>query len=44
MGNASLEVQANADRVTASHSDEGFAKAMERFILHRTDAVLPRAS
>ena len=24
--------------------DEGFAKAVERFILHRTDSVLPRAS
>ena len=44
MGNASLEVQANADRVTASYGDEGFAKAMEQFILHRTGAALPRAS
>jgi Cof subfamily protein (haloacid dehalogenase superfamily) len=33
MGNASPEVQAQADRVTESFSDDGFAKAMERFIL-----------
>jgi hydroxymethylpyrimidine pyrophosphatase-like HAD family hydrolase len=33
MGNASPEVQAQADVVTASYDDEGFAKAMERFIL-----------
>ncbi|HEX5507161.1 MAG TPA: HAD hydrolase family protein, partial [Pseudolabrys sp.] len=44
MGNASPEVQAQADFVTDSYDDEGFAKAMERFILHRTDATLPRAS
>jgi hydroxymethylpyrimidine pyrophosphatase-like HAD family hydrolase len=35
MGNASPEVQAQADLVTDSHRDEGFAKAMERFILQR---------
>ena len=33
MGNASAEVQAQADRVTDSNSEEGFAKAMERNIL-----------
>jgi Cof subfamily protein (haloacid dehalogenase superfamily) len=33
MGNASAEVQGQADRVTGSNEDEGFAKAMERFIL-----------
>jgi Cof subfamily protein (haloacid dehalogenase superfamily) len=44
MGNASPKVRAQADLVTDSYDDEGFAKAMERFILHRTDAVLPRAS
>ncbi len=44
MGNASPEVQAQADLVTDSYDDEGFAKAMERFILHRTGASLPRAS
>ena len=33
MGNASPEVQAQADLVTDSYDDEGFAKAMERFIL-----------
>jgi Cof subfamily protein (haloacid dehalogenase superfamily) len=39
MGNASPQVQAQADQVTDSHEDEGFAKAMERFILHRTGAA-----
>lgn len=33
MGNASHEVQSAARRVTASNEDEGFAKAVERFIL-----------
>jgi len=33
MGNASDEVKAQAAAVTASDNDEGFAKAMERFIL-----------
>jgi Cof subfamily protein (haloacid dehalogenase superfamily) len=44
MGNASPEVQAQADLVTDSYDEEGFAKAMERFILHRTGAAMPRAS
>ena len=44
MGNASLDVQAQAHLVTDSNEDEGFAKAIERFILHRTCAALPRAS
>jgi Cof subfamily protein (haloacid dehalogenase superfamily) len=35
MGNASLDVQAQADVVTASYEDEGFAKAIEKFILRR---------
>jgi Cof subfamily protein (haloacid dehalogenase superfamily) len=35
MGNASPEVQAQADLVTDSYDDEGFAKAIERFVLHR---------
>jgi hypothetical protein len=35
MGNASPQVQAQADVVTASYDDEGFAKAVERFILAR---------
>ncbi len=38
MGNASPEVQAQASLVTDSHDDEGFAKAMERFVLHRAPA------
>jgi len=33
MGNASLEVQRAARRVTSSNGDEGFASAVERFIL-----------
>jgi len=33
MGNASSEVKADADAVTDSYEDEGFAKAIERFIL-----------
>ena len=40
MGNGSPEVQAKADLITDSHNDEGFAKAMEQFILHRTGAPL----
>lgn len=44
MGNASPQVQAQADLVTDSYNDEGFAKAMEQFILHRTGATQPRAS
>ena len=33
MGNASSKVQASADRVTRSNEDEGFAHAVERFVL-----------
>jgi Cof subfamily protein (haloacid dehalogenase superfamily) len=44
MGNASVEVQAQANRVTDSYDDEGFAKAMERFVLPLASATLPRAS
>jgi hydroxymethylpyrimidine pyrophosphatase-like HAD family hydrolase len=33
MGNASPEVQAAASKVTTSNEDEGFAKAVEQFIL-----------
>jgi hydroxymethylpyrimidine pyrophosphatase-like HAD family hydrolase len=42
MGNASPEVQAQADLVTDSHSDEGFAGAMEQFILGRRGSALRR--
>jgi Cof subfamily protein (haloacid dehalogenase superfamily) len=35
MGNASPEVRRQATYVTASHEDEGFAKAIEQFILPR---------
>jgi Cof subfamily protein (haloacid dehalogenase superfamily) len=44
MGNASAEVQAQADLVTDSYNDEGFAKAIERFILPRAGAASRRAS
>jgi Cof subfamily protein (haloacid dehalogenase superfamily) len=43
MGNASRDVQAQADLVTASYEDEGFAKAIERFILHRALSPLSEA-
>lgn len=33
MGNASDEVKAQAAAITDSYNDEGFAKAMERFVL-----------
>jgi Cof subfamily protein (haloacid dehalogenase superfamily) len=33
MGNAPAEVKAQASAATASYNDEGFAKAMERFVL-----------
>jgi Cof subfamily protein (haloacid dehalogenase superfamily) len=36
MGNASLEVQHAARRVTASNADEGFASAVDKFILPRS--------
>lgn len=37
MGNASDQVKAHANVTTDSHNDEGFAKAMERFILGSSD-------
>jgi Cof subfamily protein (haloacid dehalogenase superfamily) len=37
MGNASAEVKAQADAVTDSCSDEGFANAMVRFVLRRAN-------
>jgi Cof subfamily protein (haloacid dehalogenase superfamily) len=39
MGNASEEVQRQATCVTASNEDEGFAKAIEQFILPRAVAA-----
>jgi Cof subfamily protein (haloacid dehalogenase superfamily) len=38
MGNASLDVQAQADVVTATNDAEGFAKAIEGFVLRRAPA------
>ena len=35
MGNASLEVQKSATYVTSSNQEEGFANAMEQFILKK---------
>jgi Cof subfamily protein (haloacid dehalogenase superfamily) len=43
MGNASRDVQAQADLVTASYEDEGFAKAIERFVLHREPSAVSEA-
>ena len=45
MGNASEEVQRQATCVTASNEDDGFAQAVEQFILPRAVAapVLPQA-
>jgi Cof subfamily protein (haloacid dehalogenase superfamily) len=40
MGNASPDVQAQADKVTASYDDEGFAKAIEEFVLRRAPSSL----
>jgi Cof subfamily protein (haloacid dehalogenase superfamily) len=37
MGNASAEVQASAQHVTTSNTDEGFANAVDRFILGTVD-------
>jgi Cof subfamily protein (haloacid dehalogenase superfamily) len=36
MGNASLDVQRSARRITTSNADEGFANAVEQFILPRS--------
>jgi Cof subfamily protein (haloacid dehalogenase superfamily) len=44
MGNASAEVQAEADVATDSNNDEGFANAVERFILGRAEQVRSRVS
>jgi Cof subfamily protein (haloacid dehalogenase superfamily) len=41
MGNATPEVQRAADFVTDSNREDGFANAVERFILHRAHSVLP---
>jgi len=43
MGNASPDVQAQADVLTASYDDEGFAKAIEQFILHGVPLPLVEA-
>ena len=37
MGNASTEVQRSARAVTTTNQDEGFARAVEKFILPATD-------
>jgi Cof subfamily protein (haloacid dehalogenase superfamily) len=41
MGNASIEVQRAARRITTSNQDEGFANAVERYIL-RPSSTVPR--
>ena len=42
MGNASPDVQQRASYVTASYEDEGFAKAIEQFVLPRAVATPTR--
>jgi Cof subfamily protein (haloacid dehalogenase superfamily) len=44
MGNASPEVRRAADFVTDSNREEGFANAIERFILHPAGLALPGAT
>ena len=39
MGNASPEVQRQADFVTTSSEDEGFANAVDRFVLPRIQSA-----
>jgi hypothetical protein len=39
MGNASDEVKAQATAVTDSYNDEGFAKAIEAFIIGSTTLI-----
>jgi hypothetical protein len=36
MGNASLKVQSAATYVTTTNEEDGFAHAMEQFVLHRS--------
>ena len=43
MGNASPDVQRQASFVTTSYNDEGFAKGIERFVLHRGAASISEA-
>jgi hydroxymethylpyrimidine pyrophosphatase-like HAD family hydrolase len=43
MGNASPDVQKQASFVTTSYNDEGFAKGIERFVLHRGAASISEA-
>jgi Cof subfamily protein (haloacid dehalogenase superfamily) len=43
MGNASPAVQGAADLVTGSNREDGFASAVERFILHREPLTFPEA-
>jgi Cof subfamily protein (haloacid dehalogenase superfamily) len=44
MGNASPEVQKSATYVTSSNEQEGFANAMERFVLHHHAPASPRVT
>lgn len=39
MGNASAEVQAQADFVTLSNDEDGFAHAMDKFVLPAAASV-----
>jgi Cof subfamily protein (haloacid dehalogenase superfamily) len=44
MGNASPEVQKSATYVTSSNEQEGFANAMEQFVLHHHAPASPRVT
>jgi hypothetical protein len=44
MGNASAEVQAQATFVTSSNEEEGFANAIERFVLRASSEHAEKAS
>ena len=41
MGNAGDEVKAKADLVTGANDKEGFAQAVEQFVLPRAKAARP---
>ena len=44
MGNASPEVQSQARCVTASNQEEGFAKAVDTFVLGEKREIVEKAS
>jgi hydroxymethylpyrimidine pyrophosphatase-like HAD family hydrolase len=44
MGNAGADVKAQAHDVTDSNAEEGFAKAIERFVLGRQAAAATKTA